>query len=90
MVQNDLTHGRFKEDYMTPENEFFQKGDEPSTFQQELNHGRFKDDYMKLQADSSEPNNVKGDEPGCTPSENVNGDVAGCVTEWSIVTYGSA
>lgn len=81
MVPSDLTHGRFKEDYMTPENEVFQR---------ELNHGRFKEDYMKLQADSSEQNNVKSDESECTPSENLDGDVAGCVTEWSIVMYGTA
>lgn len=89
MAQSDLMHGRFKEDYMTPENEVFQQGDEPN-FQRELNHGRFKEDYMKLQADSREQNNVKSDEPQCTLSENLDGDVAGCVTEWSIVMYGTA
>ena len=69
--------------------DFFQQSDE-SNFLREFQHGRFKEDYMKLKADSREPSNVEGDEAACSPSEDLEGPVAGCVTEWSLVTYGTA
>ena len=65
--------------------EIYDQNDEPN-FPRELSHGRFKEDYMKLKADSSEPSNVESDEPECSPSE----DVAGCITEFSLVTHGTA
>ena len=149
-ILNDLTHGRFKEDYMKlagrSKGEFFQQSDEPNvprelhhgrfkeddmnlradssepgnvesdksknslsarhnqdvlsdeekpkqrdeTILIDLTHGRFKEDYMKLKADSSEPSNVESDESACSPSGDLKGPVAGCVTEWSLVTYGTA
>ena len=45
---------------------------------------------MKLKEDSSEPINVESDESACTPSEDLQGNIAGCLTEWSIVMYGTA
>ena len=91
LIQNDFTHGRFKEDYMElaarSKKEFLDQSDE-SNFPRELTHGRFKEDYMKLKEDSSEPNNVDSDESECSPSEGAG--VAGCVTEFSLVTFGTA
>lgn len=89
----ELRHGRFKEDYMKlkadANNEIRQKMDE-SNFPREMSHGRFKEDYMKLKADSREPSNAESDEPVCSPSWDLEGPTAGCVTQWSLVTYGTA
>ena len=89
----ELRHGRFKEDYMKlkadANNEIRQKMDE-SNFKREMSHGRFKEDYMKLKADSREPSNAESDEPVCSPSWDLEGPTAGCVTQWSLVTYGTA
>ena len=93
IIQNDFSHGRFKEDYMNlaarSKEKFFQQSDEPN-FPRELRHGRFKEDYMKLKADAGEPINVDSDESECSPSGDLEGPVAGCVTGWSLVTYGTA
>jgi len=93
IIQNDFSHGRFKEDYMNlaarSKEKFFQQSDEPN-FPRELHHGRFKEDYMKLKADAGEPINVDSDESECSPSGDLEGPVAGCVTGWSLVTYGTA
>lgn len=70
-------------------NEIRQKMDE-SNFPREMSHGRFKEDYMKLKADSREPSNAESDEPLCSPSWDLEGPTAGCVTHWSLVTYGTA
>lgn len=78
---NDFTYG-FKEDSTKLADEL--------SFPRELVHGRFKEDYMKLKEDSSEPINVESDESACTPSEDLHGNIAGCLTEWSIVLYGTA
>lgn len=92
-IANDLSHGRFKEDYMKETKRsvetFLQRDDDPS-FQQELSHGRFKDDYMKS-ADAPKLPNVASDEGDwCKPSADLQGLVAGCVVEWSLVLYGTA
>ena len=92
-IPRELSHDRFKEDYMKlagrSKREFFQQSDE-ANFRRELHHGRFKEDYMKLKADSSGPSNVDSDESLCSPSADLQGPVAGCVTEWSIIMYGTA
>lgn len=67
---------------------FPQRDDEPS-FLRELTHGRFKEDYMRDAA--QQPSNVANDESDwCSPSDSLQGPVAGCVTEWSLVMYGTA
>ena len=91
-LANDLSHGRFKNDYMKVTKrsveKFPQRDDEPS-FLRELTHGRFKEDYMRDAA--QQPSNVANDESDwCSPSDNLQGPVAGCVTEWSLVMYGTA
>lgn len=93
-IANDLSHGRFKEDYMKETKRsvetFPQRDDDPS-FQQELSHGRFKDDYMKSADAPKLPNNVASDDGDwCKPSADLQGPVAGCVVEWSLVLYGTA
>lgn len=90
----EFQHGRFKEDYMklkedAAQEKVSEKKDEPN-FPRELAHGRFKEDYMKLKADSNAPSNVDSDESECSPSGDLEGPVAGCVTQWSLVTYGTA
>lgn len=92
-IANDLSHGRFKEDYMKltkrSVEKFAQREDDPS-FLRELTHGRFKDDYMKLADAPRQPSNVASDESDwCTPSADLQGSVAGCVTEFSFVMYGT-
>ena len=93
-IANDLSHGRFKEDYMKVTKRsverFPQRDGEPS-FLRELSHGRFKDDYMKSADAPKLPNNVASDEGAwCKPSPDLQGLVAGCVAEWSLVLYGTA
>ena len=93
-IANDLSYGRFKEDYMKVTKRavdaFPQRDDEPS-YQRELSHGRFKDDYMKSADAPKLPNNVASDEGDwCKPSADLQGPVAGCVAEWSLVLYGTA
>ena len=91
-IANDLSHGRFKEDYMKVTKrsvETFPRRDDD--LRQELFHGRFKDDYMKSADAPKLPNNVASDEGDwCKPSADLQGPVAGCVVEWSLVLYGTA
>lgn len=92
-IANDLSHGRFKEDYMKVTKrsvETFPRRDDEPSFQRELSHGRFKDDYMRSPDAPKLPNNVASDEGDwCKPSADLQGPVAGCVADWSLVLYGT-
>lgn len=67
-----------------------QRSDDQPSFQRELSHGRFKDDYMKLVIGSRQLSDVANDESDlCTFSKSLQGSVAGCVRDWSLVMYGT-
>ena len=98
-IANDLSHGRFKEDYMKlskrsyekRHEKFPQRSEDQPSFQRELTHGRFKEDYMKSVKGPRQPINVASDESSmCSHSKSLQGRIAGCVRNWSLVMYGTA